>query len=77
MPIVEFSNLNRYGNVRTRRFWKDKSNLNINPNGLGPSISYNLFKYEYRHPITPPGLVRLGRIRQFQMLLSWKLESSR
>jgi len=60
MPIVEFSNLNRYGNVRTRRFWKDKSNLNVNPNGLGPSISYNLFKYEYRHPITPPGLVRLG-----------------
>ena len=38
MPIVEFSNLNKQGNLRTRRFWQDKSNLSIDPRGLGPSI---------------------------------------
>ena len=27
MPIVEFSNLNKYGNIRTRRFYKEKSKL--------------------------------------------------
>ena len=30
MPIVEFSNLNKYGNLRTRRFYQEKSNLSIN-----------------------------------------------
>ena len=40
MPIVEFSNLNKYGNLRTRRFYQEKSNFGINPKGLGPSISF-------------------------------------
>ena len=60
MPIVEFSNLNKHGNIRTRRFWKEKSNLSINPSGFGPFVSYRLFKYNYTHPFTPPGLVNLG-----------------
>ena len=60
MPIVEFSNLNKHGNIRTRRFWKEKSNLSINPSGFGSFVSYRLFKYKYTHPFTPPGLVNLG-----------------
>ena len=59
MPIVEFSNLNKYGNIRTRRFWKEKSNLSINPSGFGPFISYRLFKYDYEGHVAP-GIVKLG-----------------
>ena len=59
MPIVEFSNLNKYGNIRTRRFWKEKSNLSINPSGFGPFISYRLFKYDYEGHISP-GIISVG-----------------
>ena len=59
MPIVEFSNLNKYGNLRTRRFYQEKSNFGINPKGLGPSISFRLFKYDYEHHI-PPALTTMG-----------------
>jgi hypothetical protein len=60
MPIVEFSHYNKYGNIRTRRFYQEKSNLSINPKGFGPYIGFKLFKYDYTHPFTPPGLVNLG-----------------
>jgi hypothetical protein len=59
MPIVEFSNLNKYGNIRTRRFWQEKSNLSINPSGFGPFIAYRLFKYDYEG-ILPPSLLNIG-----------------
>ena len=58
MPIVEFSNLNKYGNLRTRRFYQEKSNLNINPKGFGPFVSFKLFKYDYEHHI-PPALTNV------------------
>ena len=53
MPIVEFSNLNKYGNIRTRRFWQEKSNLSIDPSGFGPSIMFKLFKYDHKDRISP------------------------
>ena len=53
MPIVEFSNLNKYGNLRTRRFYQEKSNFGINPKGLGQFISFKLFKYDYQYHIAP------------------------
>ena len=59
MPIVEFSNLNKHGNIRTRRFWKEKSNLSINPSGFGSFVSYRLFKYNYEGP-TPPGIITVS-----------------
>tara|TARA_R110002050_G_scaffold206544_1_gene342551 strand:- start:105 stop:539 length:435 start_codon:yes stop_codon:yes gene_type:complete len=59
MPIVEFSNLNKYGNLRTRRFWQEKSNLSINPKGFGPFIGFKLFKYDHDHYM-PPSLVNIG-----------------
>ncbi|MDB4549370.1 hypothetical protein N9Z86_00450 [bacterium] len=58
MPIVEFSNLNKYGNIRTRRFYQEKSNLSINPEGFGPSIMFKLFKYDYEGH-TSPGIINL------------------
>ena len=60
MPIIEFTNLNKYGNRRTRRFWQEKSSLSINPKGLGSYIHVRLFKYTYEHPILPPTLTNIG-----------------
>ena len=59
MPIVEFSNLNKYGNLRTRRFWQEKSNLSINPKGFGSFIGFKLFKYEHNHYMSP-SLTNIG-----------------
>ena len=59
MPIVEFTNLNKYGNMRTRRFWRESSNLAFNPKGFGPFVNYRLFKYDYEGHVAP-GIVKLG-----------------
>tara|TARA_B100001093_G_scaffold483876_1_gene516792 strand:- start:1126 stop:1575 length:450 start_codon:yes stop_codon:yes gene_type:complete len=59
MPIVEFTNLNKYGNMRTRRFWRESSSLSFNPNGFGPFVNYRLFKYDYEG-ILPPAILKLG-----------------
>ena len=59
MPIVEFTNLNKYGNMRTRRFWRESSNLSFNPDGFGPFVNYRLFKYDYKG-ILPPAILKLG-----------------
>ena len=59
MPIVEFSNLNKYGNLRTRRFYQEKSNLNINPKGFGSFVAFKLFKYDYEHHMSP-SLANIG-----------------
>jgi hypothetical protein len=53
MPIVEFTNLNKYGHKRTRRFYQEKSNLSINPNGFGPFIAYRLFQYDAECHLPP------------------------
>ena len=53
MPIVEFTNLNKYGHKRTRRFYQEKSNLSINPSGFGPFIAYRLFKYDAECHLPP------------------------
>jgi len=62
MPIVEFLNLNKYGNIRTRRFYQEKSNLSINPKGLGKFIAFKLFKYDYKHHM-PPSLANIENKR--------------
>ena len=61
MPIVEFSNYNKHGNIRTRRFWQEKSNLSINPSGFGPSIFFRLFKYDHTNRISPSLLTLSGK----------------
>jgi len=53
MPIVEFTNLNKYGHKRTRRFYQEKSNLSIDPSGFGPFIAYRLFKYDAECNLPP------------------------
>jgi len=59
MPIIEFSNLNKYGNWRTRRFYHPTTNYGINPDGLGSSIMVKLHKYTHKH-VLPPCIMKLG-----------------
>ena len=59
MPIIEFSNLNKYGNIRTRRFYHPTSNYGFNPKGLGPFVNVKLFKYKHTDRI-PPGIVNIN-----------------
>ena len=41
MPIIEFSNLNKYGTMRTRRFYHPTTNYGLNPEGLAPWLWLN------------------------------------
>ena len=59
MPIIEFSNLNKYGNYRTRRFYNPTTSYSIKPGGLGPSVWVKLFKYTHKH-VLPPHIMKLG-----------------
>jgi hypothetical protein len=67
MPIVEFSNLNKYDNIRTRRFYQNKSNLNINPSKLGSYVGFKLFKYTHTH-FLPPSLTTINGKRYIMPL---------
>lgn len=59
MPIIQFSNLNKHGNWRTRRFYSPKSSIGFNPDKFGPSIFVKLFKYDYEG-VFPPSLLELN-----------------
>ena len=59
MPIKEFSNLNKYGNWRTRRFYNPTTSYGLKPDGFGPSIMVKLHKYTHKH-VLPPCIMKLG-----------------
>ena len=56
MPLLQFSNKNKYNNTRTRIIHNDTTSLGINPSGFGSFISVSVFKYEYEHPLLAPSL---------------------
>ena len=56
MPLLQFSNKNKYDNKRTRIIHKDTTSLGINPSGFGSFIAVSVFKYEYEHPLLAPSL---------------------
>lgn len=58
MALWSFSNLNKYGNIRTRIVHRpDGEPFSINPKGFGPFIAVSRYRYEYKHELLPPGLV--------------------
>ena len=59
MPIIEFSNLNKYGNWRTRRFYNPTTSYSLKPDGFGPSVMVRLHKYTHKH-VLPPCITKLG-----------------
>ena len=56
MPLFKFSNLNKYGNIRSRILHRESSQFSINPKGFGKFIGVQRFKYDYTHPVLPPSL---------------------
>jgi hypothetical protein len=58
--LYEFQNYNKHGNIRTRIIpWPNGKAFGINPKGLGNYIGVRIFKYEYKHELYPPGLIKL------------------
>ena len=61
MALWKFTNKNKYGNLRSRIIYKpDGESLGFNPKGFGSFVHVQMFKYNYTHLFTPPGLVNLG-----------------
>ena len=58
MALWKFTNLNKYGNHRSRIIYKpDGESFGFNPKGFGSFINVQMFKYEYKHEVMPPGLI--------------------
>ena len=54
MALWKFSNLNKYGNIRSRIIYRpDGEAFSINPKGFGPFIGVSRFKYESRSYFQP------------------------
>lgn len=56
MPFLQFSNYNKYGNIRTRTFYHPTTSISYNPSGFGKFTVVRCFKYRYEHPVMPPSL---------------------
>ena len=56
MPLLQFSNKNKYNNTRTRIIHSPKTSIGFNPSGFGSYVQVSVFKYEYEHPILAPNL---------------------
>ena len=54
MALWKFSNLNKYGNIRTRIVHlEDGKPFSYNPKGFGPFVEVHRFKYEHHHLYAP------------------------
>ena len=72
MALWQFTNLNKYGNPRTRIMHRpDGQALGFNPSGFGPYINVRRFKYEYRGAVTPPGIIEING--KTYMLPEWRV----
>jgi hypothetical protein len=60
MPLFEFSNLNKHGNLRTRLIYRKSSQFKFNPKGLGRFVGVKRFKYDYTHAYISPALLNIG-----------------
>ncbi len=56
MALLQFTNMNKYGNPRKRIIHQPTTQLSINPSGFGKSIHVNVFKYIYEHSVLAPSL---------------------
>jgi len=56
MALLQFTNMNKYGNPRKRIIHQPTTQLSINPSGFGKSIHVNVFKYIYEHSVLAPSI---------------------
>lgn len=59
MALLQFTNLNKHGNKRTRIVHRPTTQISINPSGFGSYAHVNVFKYEYKHPVLAPTLLKM------------------
>ena len=70
MALWKFTNLNKYGNYRSRIVYRpDGEAFGFNPKGFGPFINVQMFRYEYKG-IIPPALATIGG--QKYIMPSWQ-----
>jgi len=53
MPLIQFSNKNKYGTLRTRILYTESMPFSINPKGFGDTIIVQVFKYKHEHHLPP------------------------
>jgi hypothetical protein len=58
MALLQFTNLNKHGNKRSRIVHSPTTQIGINPEGFGSYIHVNVFKYKYTHPVMAPTLLK-------------------
>ena len=70
MALWKFTNLNKYGNYRSRIVYRpDGEAFGFNPKGFGSFINVQMFRYEYKG-IIPPALATIGG--QKYIMPSWQ-----
>ena len=61
MALWHFTNLNKYGNPRSRIIHRPNGEaFSFNPNGFGSFVAVRRYKYEYHHELIPPSLLNIG-----------------
>ena len=61
MALWQFTNLNKYGNPRSRVMHRpDGEAFGFNPSGFGPYINVRRYKYEYKHEVMPPAILEIN-----------------
>ena len=61
MALWHFTNLNKYGNPRSRIFYRpDGEAFSFNPKGFGSFVAVRRYKYDYEHPVLPPTILELN-----------------
>ena len=61
MALWQFTNLNKYGNPRTRIMHRpDGQAFSFNPTGFGSFVNVRRFKYEYKGEVLPPSIMELN-----------------
>ena len=70
MALWKFTNLNKYGNLRSRIVYRpDGEAFSFNPKGFGPFVNVRMFRYEYKGVI-PPALATFSG--QTYIVPSWQ-----
>lgn len=70
MALWKFTNLNKYGNLRSRIVYRpDGEAFSFNPKGFGPFVNVRMFRYEYKGAI-PPALATFSG--QTYIVPSWQ-----
>ena len=70
MTLWKFTNLNKYGNLRSRIVYRpDGEAFSFNPKGFGPFVNVRMFRYEYKGAI-PPALATFSG--QTYIVPSWQ-----